>query len=363
MASDPSGPHIGYYNDGQTAASYEVEVSFGPDGLMFGPPGEAQNHWSYEGLDPVRPVPPSGPARLRYDGAPEARLIVASPKFARDVVQRAPQVGTRAGHKATAKIAALCVAGVAAFAVVSWLVLSAAPATVAALVPQSWWSYMGEKIEISLVKSAKRCDGAKGKRALARMAFRFSEDIEANSVRVYDMPLVNAFAMAGERVVLTSGLIAAAQSADEVAGVLAHELGHVKAHHPEEQLVRVFGLQLIISALWGGTGMADALAQGGALLAVLRYTRSAEREADAIAIELMEKAKIDPRGLAAFFETLKKSQGGDTGSETDQVTDLLRTHPGLDERIAEIGKLNVGPTTPALSDQEWQDLQNICSAS
>ncbi|MEM8688152.1 MAG: M48 family metallopeptidase [Pseudomonadota bacterium] len=364
MVSDPSDAHIGYYNDGQTAASHEVEVRFGPNGLVFGPPDNAaQNHWSYDGLEPVRPVSASGPSRLRYEGAPEARLIIASPKFARQVVQRAPQVGTRAGHKATAKIAFLCIAGVAAFAVASWLVLSAAPATVAAMIPQSWWGYMGEKIETSLVKSAKRCGAPEGKKALARMAFRFSDDIEANSVRVYDMPIVNAFAMAGGRVVLTSGLIAAANSADEVAGVLAHELGHVKAHHPEEQLVRVFGLQLILSALWGGSGMTDALAQGSALLAVLRYTRSAEGEADAIAIELLQKAKIDPRGLAAFFRTLQKTLGGDAGSSASQVTNLLRTHPGLAERIDQIGKLQVGPTTPSLSDDDWQHLKNICSES
>ncbi len=364
MVSDPSDTHVGYFNDGQTAASHEVEVSFGPGGLVFGPPGNgAQNHWSYEALEPVRPVPPSGPSRLRYEGAPEARLIVASPKFAREVVQRAPQLGTRAGHKATAKIAALCFAGVAAFAVASWLVLSAAPATVAAMVPQSWWEFMGESIETSIVKSAKRCNAAEGKKALARMAFRFSDDIEANSVRVYELPFVNAFAMAGGRVVLTSGLINAAQSADEVAGVLAHELGHVKARHPEEQLVRVFGLQLIMSALWGGSGMTDALAQGGALLAVLRYTRSAEREADAIAIELLQKARIDPKGLAAFFRTVKKSLGGEAGSSAGQVTNLLRTHPGLDERIEQIRKLEVGPTTPALSDEDWQHLKNICSGA
>ncbi|MEM1198652.1 MAG: M48 family metallopeptidase [Pseudomonadota bacterium] len=364
MASDPTDAHIGYFNDGQTAASHEVEVRFGSGGLVFGPPGNsAETHWSYEGLEPVRPVPQSGPSRLRYQGAPEARLIIASPKFAREVVQRAPQVGTRAGHKTTAKIAAFCVAGVAAFAVASWLVLSAAPATVAAMVPQSWWGFMGEKIEASLVKTAKRCDAAEGKKALARMAFRFSDEIEANSVRVYNMPLVNAFAMAGGRVVLTSGLINAAQSADEVAGVLAHELGHVKAHHPEEQLVRVFGLQLIMSALWGGSGMADALAQSGALLAVLRYTRSAEREADAIAVELMEKAKIDPQGLADFFRTLKKTYGGEAGSETNQVTNLLRTHPGLDERIGQIRKREPGPTTPALSDEDWQHLKAICSGT
>lgn len=361
MVSDPSGAYQGYYNDGQTAASYEVQVTLGPDGLLFGPEESGANeHWTYEGLLPVRPVPKSGPARLRYEGAPEARLIIASPQFAQSVLQRAPQLGTAAGHRATAKIAALCIAGLVAFGAISWLVLSAAPATLAALVPQSWWGYVGEQIETSLVKNAKQCESPEGKRALASMAFRFSDDVEAGSVRVYDLPLVNAFAMAGGRVVLTRKLIEEAKSPDEVAGVLAHELGHVKAHHPEEQLVRVFGLQLIISALWGGGGLGDAMAQGGAMLAILRYTRGAEREADAIAIELMRKAKIDPKGLADFFETVKRIYGQKSAESTGPIGNMLRTHPGLRERIAQLRELEAMPTTPALSKEDWERLRKIC---
>ncbi len=362
MASDPSGAYQGYFNDGQTATSHEVQITFGPDGLLFGPKDEsAQEHWTFEGLRPVRPVPKSGPARLRYEGVPEARLIVPSPEFAQAVLQRAPQLGTAAGHRATAKVAALCIAGLVAFAAVSWLILSAAPATVSTMIPKSWWGHIGEQIEASVIKNAKQCEGAEGKRALASMAFRFSDDVEPNSVRVYDLPFVNAFAMAGGRVVLTSKLIEAAKSPDEVAGVLAHELGHVKARHPEEQLVRVFGLQLIMSTLWGGGGLGDAMAQGGALLAILRYTRGAEREADAIAIELLRKAKINPHGLADFFEIVKKLYGSKSQEDLGRIGSMLRTHPGLKERIAQIRKLETSSNTPALSKEDWEALKTICN--
>ena len=361
MVSDPSGNHLGYFNDGQTAATHEVDVAFGPNGLLFGPKGAAKDHhWTYDGLQPVRPMPKAGPARLRYEGAQGARLIVASPQFAAQLLQQAPQVGTRAGHRATAKIVALCLAGLVALGIVSWLVLSAAPSTVAALIPDAWWRHMGAQIEASMIKNKKQCTNPDGKKALAKMAFRFADDVEADTVRVYDLPIINAFAMAGGRVVLTRGLIASASSPEEVAGVLAHELGHVKARHPEAQIVRVLGLQLIMSALWGGSGMGDALAQGGAMLAVLRYTRGAEREADAIAIELMEKAKINPKGLADFFETVKKQPGVQVQESLGRIGNILRTHPGLDERIAKINELTVGRTTPALSDKEWEALKAIC---
>lgn len=362
MVSDATGAYLGFFNDGQTAASHEVSVSIGPDGLLFGPKdAAADQHWTYEGLRPVRPVPASGPARLSYEGSSEARLIIASPQFAEQLLQRAPHLGTAAGHKATAKIVAYCVAGLAAFATIGWLILSAAPTAVATLIPQNWWSYMGEQIEATMVKSARQCTNQEGKKALAKMAFKFSGNAEADTVRVYDIPIMNAFAMAGGRIVMTSSLIKEASSPDEVAGVLAHELGHVKAHHPEAQIVRVFGLQLIMSALWGGSGLGDAVAQGGAMLAILRYTRGAEREADAIAIDLMKKAKIDPNGLARFFKIVKRHTGEKGQKKGSEYSSMLRTHPSLDERIENIRKLKVGETTPALSKEDWEKLKKICS--
>lgn len=362
MDSDTIGSFEGYFNDGQTAASHEVSVTFGPNGLIFGSKdGAATEHWTYEGLQPVRPVPKTGPARLRYEGATEARLIIASPAFAERVLQHAPQLGKSASHKTTAKIAALCFAGIVALGVVSWLILSVAPSTLASMIPKLWWSVVGEQIETSIVKSARQCNGLAGKKVLAKLAFKFSNDAEANTVRVYDLPVMNAFAMAGGRIVFTKALIDEATSPDQVAGVLAHELGHVKAGHPETQLVRVLGLQLIMSALWGGSGFGDAMAQGGAMLAILNYTRSAEREADAIAIELLKKAKISPDGLASFFEIVKKQTGEKGEDSTGGLGSMLRTHPGLNERIANIRKLNIGATKPSLSSEDWRSLKNICS--
>jgi len=93
------------------------------------------------------------------------------------------------------------------------------------------------------------------------------------------------------------------------------------------------GLQLIISALWGGSGLGDAAIQGGAMLTILRYTRTAEREADEIAIDLMKKAKIDTNGLANFFKVVKKQSGENEKKNGSGYFSMLRTHPSLVERI------------------------------
>ncbi len=97
------------------------------------------------------------------------------------------------------------------------------------------------------------------------------------------------------------------------------------------------------------------------MLTILRYTRSAEREADEIAIELMKKAKIDPNGLANFFKVVKKQTGENDKKDGSGYFSMLRTHPSLDERIERIRKLKIGATTPSLSKEDWESLKKICS--
>ena len=94
---------------------------------------------------------------------------------------------------------------------------------------------------------------------------------------VIDWPLLNAFAAPGEQIVLTHGIISKAESADEIAGVLAHEMGHGIEMHPESGLVRAIGMMAAIDLMLGGSG--GTLANFGALLAQLSYTRDAERVA------------------------------------------------------------------------------------
>lgn len=255
----------------------------------------------------------------------------------------------------------MCIAGLGILAGVVWILLSVAPSAVANMVPERWWQQIGTNIERNLMQGHKRCHGAKGKKALAKLSFKFSGSVKPNTVRVYEMPIVNAFAMAGGRVVITNELIKRAQSPDEVAGVLAHELGHVKAGHPETQIIRVLGLQIIMSTLWGGSGVGDYLAQGGAMLSVFSYTRAAEREADELAIELMKEAKISPHGLADFFEAAKSEPTEKLMKRLGKLSNILSTHPGLDKRIAALKQLDTTGTVPPLSEADWLKLKSICN--
>jgi predicted Zn-dependent protease len=202
----------------------------------------------------------------------------------------------------------------------------------------------------------KVCETPAGRAALDKLVERLSSVAQGRQpfrVVVVDWSLVNAFAAPGDQIVLTRGLIAKAGSPDEVAGVLAHEMGHGLELHPETGIVRALGLSAAIELMSGGSS--GTLANIGVVLAQISYTRAAEREADAHALRLLKAASISQQGIIDFFTRVEKTERGDA-----LQYEILRTHPQLGERrkLAETSARY--PSTPALSATEWQALKAIC---
>jgi predicted Zn-dependent protease len=116
------------------------------------------------------------------------------------------------------------------------------------------------------------------------------------------------------------------------------------------------GLQVILGLVSGGGS--DTISGLAGMLAILRYSREAEREADSFAQDLMVRAEIDPLALKQFFERMKKL-AGENGDGL--LGGLLSTHPVTDERIAAIKPLPDGVVArPALDGADWQALRDIC---
>ena len=180
------------------------------------------------------------------------------------------------------------------------------------------------------------------------------------SVEVVQLPVVNAFALPGGRIIVSGKLIAEAKSPEEVAGVLAHELGHVYYRHPEAQFTRLMGMQLLLTLATGTSG-GDALGGLAGLLTILRYSRAAEAQADDFARRLMAEGGIDPSGLRDFFTRMQEKSGGaSTGGILSGIGSMLSSHPGTAERIASIKPLPPGKARIVLSAQAFHDLKAIC---
>jgi predicted Zn-dependent protease len=154
---------------------------------------------------------------------------------------------------------------------------------------------------------------------------------------------VNAFALPGGITVLHTGLIMKAESAEEILGVLAHEIAHVTEQHSMRGLIQAAGLTLVLSATFGDVGgLAGVLVNNSAFLMQMSFSRDHESEADEVGMEFLVKADIDPRGMVSFFERLRKLEQEAREEGGTELTipglELLSTHPATEERIAELEK-------------------------
>lgn len=153
-------------------------------------------------------------------------------------------------------------------------------------------------------------------------------------INVIDDPkTVNAFATPGGYLYVYTGLLLAADNEAEIAGVMAHEAGHVVGRHSARAMVNAYGLQAITQMALGknpgaAAQVAAQLAGGGLQLA---HGRSEEIEADEYGARYASAAGYDPRGLITFFEKLQKQQG-----QTPGVLKWLSTHPTNTERISNL---------------------------
>lgn len=157
---------------------------------------------------------------------------------------------------------------------------------------------------------------------------------------VVNIEEINAFAVPGGFVYLNRGLIERTDNLSELAGVLAHEIGHVEARHSAEMLERAQTAEaglMLGSILLGAPpgGVAGVAVDVGAQAYFAHHSRGAENEADEIAVRLLPAAGIDPAGLVTFFKELIEERE----RSPSQLEQWFSTHPLTEERIANVREL------------------------
>ena len=195
----------------------------------------------------------------------------------------------------------------------------------------------------------------------------YVRDVGLRLAKVSDMPnlnftitvlndsKVNAFALPGGFVYITRGLLALAENEAEMAGVLAHEIGHVTARHSAERYSQAMAANIgltLLGVLTSGSGAGGSINQVaglGAQLYLQGYSRDQELESDLLAIRYMSKAGYDPGALKTFFlkmqanTQLEAVMAGRSASEADQFS-FFSTHPRTADRITQAERLaNVAP--------------------
>lgn len=358
MHSDENTVFHGRYSDGKTAQSVPADVRLSERGVEIGFPGAPQALiWPYQSLGTATPLTrKSADALLTYSYMPGASLFVTSGRFVDQLVQAAPQLTSRAYGWRAARPWVAVTAGLVALIGATWLIDVSPARWVASLLPNGVRSTVGEQVITSFVGKYRTCTDPAGVAALDKLVARLSKASGTKTefrVRVVDWGLLNAFAVPGEQIVLTRAVVTQAKTPEEVAGVLAHEMGHGLELHPETAIVRIIGLTAALELMTGGSGTIANLGLG---LTQLSYTRAAEREADARGLALLEKAQISQSGLVDFFRRVGELEGKTGKGEWG----LFRTHPDSEERARNAASRPKWPSTPAMGEDDWKALRAIC---
>lgn len=242
----------------------------------------------------------------------------------------------------------------AAFAVVSIAAVTlfmTAPEWLGPRVPQSWERNLGDAMVGDF--GNRLCSTPEGDAALAKLLDAVDPDEVQVRAGVANIGMVNAVALPGGQVLLFDGLIQDAETPEELAGVLGHEVGHVRERHVMTALLRQFGLSILLSGANSGVG--DTVFG----LASMGYSRDAEREADAFARARMEESKVSPLGAARFFERI--GGGGDEDADENSLTGWVASHPDPRERAKAFREAAKGKSfRPVLSESEFAAIKSMC---
>ena len=156
--------------------------------------------------------------------------------------------------------------------------------------------------------------------------------------KVVNVSDVNAFALPGGFMYINRGLIEAATSEAELAGVMAHEISHVALRHGTNQASKAYLAQAGLAALGGllGTGsttdIIGAIGGFGLNATFLKFGRTAEEQADVVGAQMLAKAGYDPMAMADFFETLREQSGRDPS----KLEQFFSSHPAPANRARRI---------------------------
>ncbi len=343
--SETRAAHAVYF-DGRTAAGENVyAILSGADLALRRLSGETLDPWPVAELKRTDPDAPAGTATFRLGRGAERLTILDSlllEQLRGAGVMRDPSQlrGPRSWG--------LLLGGLAVAVGFGGLLIDQLPSLALPFVPRAVERSWSTAIENVLSADSRTCVSPAGQSALDGLLARLSTGAGIDHtphLSVIDSPVVNAFTLPDGRIVLLRGLIDKAQDADELSGVVAHELGHVSRRDPTRAMLRALELNMLANAVgWGG----DVAGQ----MAALSYGRRAEAAADASALRTLRAAGLRADGLTRFFKLLHAETGGDA------LPAFLSDHPATGDRARALDTGSEGET--ALPPRDWAAAKAMC---
>lgn len=354
----------GFYYDGRSAQKQPVSLVVTAEGLRILKPDGQTMVWAFESLRQTQGRHEREHLRIEHGSEPSESLSVTEAGLAEAIRAAAPNASaTLRERTSTARVVTWSFLGIAAFAVVYFWGAPAAADWAAARMPASWETDLGRGVGAQMLARERACTDSVVTKPLRVVLDRIL--VAAKPNQQYDFQLtvlrdttINAFAAPGGFLAVNHGLLAAAKTPEEFAGVLAHEVAHVTRRHTTRTLLRDIPMRFAITAVSGGSGMETAAMVAGSM-GMLRYRRDFEADADREGLRLLHAARIDPAGVVSFMRTLEKEDAGEP-----RFASYLSSHPRTVDRIAQLEALNrVGKyeTRELLDSATWAAVRAGCT--
>jgi len=362
------------YHDGLVADVWPVALEYDPAGaaLLIRHAGDSRVLARWAAADLYTVPGRRHELRLGAAGQPDgARIVIADAHDGARVLATLPVLAEKrrreAGHQL--RLAALATLALASVILAYLYGVPLLASRAVGLVPPAWEERLGETVgrqmeaQMGEAGPAPLCDTdpqSLANRAIARFADAVMEGSGSPfdlDIKVVRSSVPNAFALPGGQVYFFSALLEQAETQDEFAGVLAHELGHVVHRHGMEQLISTAGTGLLIGFILGDMTGISVAAGLGATLIDARFSREAERQADAFAAQVAHRLDFNPAGMADLLNRV--------GADDDlaRALALFNTHPLTDDRkraLEALSRERPSGLEPPFSPAEWRAIRTMC---
>jgi predicted Zn-dependent protease len=292
---------------------------------------------------------------------PLARLETQDAATKEAIISRCAFLDAGRGRSQTGRIVFWSLAAVCSIVTLAFYGIPIVADRLAPFVPQAFERRLGEAVDkqVRSIFGGKVCSGAGGQAAFTTLVGKLTRagDIDTPlSAQVLASATPNAFALPGGKIYLLNGLLQKAENPDEIAGVLAHELGHVRHRDHLRKLIQAGGTSFLFGLLFGDVSGAGVVIFVSRSLLDASYSREAEQSADAFAIDVMHKLGRSPKPMGQLLVRV-------TGAQGNRGATILSSHPMSEARLATMTKEDRGNTSEELlSAVQWQALKNICQS-
>jgi predicted Zn-dependent protease len=352
---------MGFLYDGRTADKQPVALTLEVHGVRIRTPDGMTTHWPIADVRQTQGSFSSEQMRIEFGTDPVQALIVDEPGFVEAMRQSYPLAPLR-GQAQTTRFALWSVGALVAAIVLYVVGAPVAASWTAERVPVSWEAALGREVTREMAPESKQCVdpmalGA-AREILNRLIATTPENPYQFSLAIVKDSMINAFAAPGGFVVVNSGLLKAAETPEQFAGVLAHELQHVLLRHTTRGILRDAPIKIAIQTLFGGTS-AETVGQLVGTMGVLSYRRGDESEADREGLRMLQAAGIDPTGMVEFMKVLDQQN-----KMASSIPKYLSSHPRSADRAEVLNTLaKVGSVAPGapLDRAEWSRVRNRCN--